>query len=292
MVFHVQEGDLDIKLKLQSLLHERGAKETGLEEFLTDLEETESIEGTWWVAMDSTDQPRGALTVRYLNDLSYLRSVWTRVNHIEEAQLASRALLAEWLAHSKDKTKKFQADLPFFSPLITSLMDNGFQKEKILLSSYELNTDWYSEELPEGYTMRPVDIEEFDFIYDNLVKPDLDRASPIYITKGAFIEFGTQLPDTAKNSWVGVEDNEDILVGFAASFLSIENDEPRAVLYGPHSKEPKILRCLIGETLTFWKSKNINKIRILRVSEFHPSIENYFNMKLSHETIRYSINRK
>ncbi|MHA2032901.1 MAG: hypothetical protein ACXAC2_12870 [Candidatus Kariarchaeaceae archaeon] len=290
MVFQVQEGDGDMKMKLQSLLHEHGAKETGLEEFLIDLEETESFEGTWWVAMDSAHQPRGALTVRYLDELSYLRSVWTRVNHIEDAQTASKALLTEWLENSKTQTKKFQADLPFFSPLISSLMESGFKKEKILLSSYELSTDWYAEELPDGYTMRPVDIDEFNYIYDNLVKPDLDRASPIFITKDAFIEFGSQLPDTAKHSWVGVEDESGKLVGFAASFLSIEKDEPRAVLYGPHSREPKILRSLIGETLTFWKSKDIGKTRILRVSEFHPSIENYFKMKLSHETIRYSIN--
>ena len=38
MVFNVHKGDLDMKQKLQSLLHERGSEETGLEDFLTDLE--------------------------------------------------------------------------------------------------------------------------------------------------------------------------------------------------------------------------------------------------------------
>lgn len=291
MVFKVHEGDNDFKQKLQSLLHEQGAKETGLEDFLTDLEETESKEGAWWVVMDSSNQPRGALTVRYTKELSYLRSIWTRVNHIEEAQSASKALLSQWVGTTRFETTKFQADLPFVSPLISSLMETGFKKEKILLSSYELINDWYAEELPEGYSMRPVEISELSIIYDTVVTPDLDRASPIYITKEAFIEFATQLPDTAKNSWVGVEDDRGKIVGFAASFLSLERDSPKAVLYGPHTKEPKILRCLIGETLTFWKSKGIANTRILRVSEFHPSIENYFNMKLSHETIRYSVNR-
>ncbi|MCE7736324.1 MAG: hypothetical protein GPJ54_15695 [Candidatus Heimdallarchaeota archaeon] len=291
MVFNVHKGDHDIKQKLQSLLHERGSEETGLEDFLTDLEETESIEGAWWVVMDSSNIPRGALTVRYMNELSYLRSVWTRVNQVEDAQSASKALLSQWLETPQDNTKKFQADLPFFSPLISSLMETGFKKEKILLSSYELTTDWYAEELPDDYSMRPVEHDELSMIYDTLVKIDLDPASPIYITKEAFIEFGAQLPESAKSSWVGVQDNHGKLVGFAASFLSLVKDEPNAVLYGPHSNEPKILRCLIGETLTFWKSKGINNIRILRVSEFHPSIENYFKMKLSHETIRYSVNR-
>ncbi|MFV2013965.1 MAG: hypothetical protein ACC656_00920 [Candidatus Heimdallarchaeota archaeon] len=291
MVFHVHKGDQDFKQKLQSLLHERGAEETGLEEFLTDLEETESIKGAWWVALDISNQPRGALTVRYMNKLSYLRSVWTRVDQIEDAQSASRALLSQWLETSRSETQKFQADLPFFSPLISSLMDTGFKKEKILLSSYELTNDWYAEELPDGYAMRPIEISELSVIYDTLIKSDLDTSSPIYITKDAFIEFGSQLPDSVKSSWVGVQDNKGKLVGFAASFLSLVKDEPKAVLYGPHSVEPKIVRCLIGETLTFWKSKGINDTRILRVSEFHPSIENYFNMKLSHETIRYSVNR-
>ncbi len=290
MVFQVRKGDSDIKLRLQSLLHERGDDGTGLGQFLLDVEETESTKGNWWVVSDSTNQLRGALTVGYLQELSYLRAFWTDEFVVEDARYASKALLSEWVATSKTQAKVFQVDLPFFSPLISSLMETGFSKERILITSYTMIADWYSEELPEGYVMKEIEIEELPIIYDTLIRPDLDRASYIFISKGEFINLGNQLPEVAKNSWVGVEDDQNTLVGFGASFLSIEKDEPRAILYGPHSREPNVLRSIIAETLSFWKSKGISKVTIIRVNEFHPSIENHFNMKLSHETIRYSVN--
>ncbi|MHA2402735.1 MAG: hypothetical protein ACXADH_07055, partial [Candidatus Kariarchaeaceae archaeon] len=73
MAFEIFDGSPKVKNMLEILLHEKGSKETGLEEFLKDLDETESSSGNFWVALDSKGQPRGALTVRYLNDLSYLR---------------------------------------------------------------------------------------------------------------------------------------------------------------------------------------------------------------------------
>lgn len=290
MVFQVRKGDSDIKLRLQSLLHERGDDGTGLGQFLLDVEETESTKGNWWVVSDSTDQLRGALTVGFLKELSYLRSYWTDEFVIEDARYASKALLSEWVTASKTQAKVFQVDLPLFSPLTSSLMETGFSKERILIASYSTTTDWYTEELPEGYAMKEVETDELPFIYDSIIRPDLDRASYIFISKDEFIKLGNQLPEAAKNSWVGVEDDQNTLVGFGASFLSIEKDEPRAVLYGPHSREPSVLRSIIAETLTFWKSKGISKLTIVRVNEFHPSIENDFKMKLSHETIRYSVN--
>lgn len=289
MVFQVREGNSDMKLRLQSLLHERGDDGTGLGQFLVDVDETESTNGNWWVVTDSSDQMRGALTVGFLKELSYLRSYWSGKYQIEEAKSTSKALLSEWLTSSKTQAKVFQVDLPYSSTLISSLMETGFSKERILITSYNVEADWHDEELPENYTMRAVEIDELPLIYDTLIRPDLDRSSYIFISKSEFVNLGTQLPEMAKNSWVGVEDDQNTLVGFAASFLTLENEQPRAVLYGPHSKEPIVLRNLIAETLTFWKSKGISNLTIIRVNEYHPSIVEHFNMKLSHETIRYTV---
>ncbi|OLS28939.1 MAG: hypothetical protein HeimC2_03770 [Candidatus Heimdallarchaeota archaeon LC_2] len=290
MTFQVRKGDGDLKLRLQSLLHESGDDGSGLGQFLLDVEETESTNGNWWVVVDSSDQLRSALTVGFSNEFSFLRLFWMGNFQLEETGSTLKPLLIEWLASSRTQANIFRVDLPIFSPLISSLMDSGFSKERILITSYNVQTEWYTEELPEGYVMRAVNIAELPIIYDTIIKPDLDKTSYIFISKSEFVNLGTQLPDIANNSWVAVEDDKNILVGFAASFLTVEKEEPRAILYGPHSKEPKVLRNLIAETLTFWKSKGISRLRIIRVNEYHPSIENYFNMKLSHETIRYSVN--
>ncbi len=283
----VIEGSPNVKSMLEVLLHEKGAKETGLREFLKDLEETEAISGSWWAVMDANKQPRGALTVRYLNDTSYLRSVWTRVSRMEDAKAAAKELFGKWIKNSRKGTKKFQADLPLTSPLTQYITDSGFKKYKILLVAYDLETSWDFEELPENYIMRSVNRDELDKIYKNLVSPDLDQSSPIYISPEAFRGFAIKLPDSALQSWVGVEDDTGKLVGFGASFLSIEKEETRAILYGPHSKEPIVLRSLIAEMSTYWKSNELDNLRILRVNEFHPDIIDRFSLKLAQSTIRY-----
>ncbi len=49
MTFEIFDGSPKVKNMLEILLHEKGSKETGLEEFLKDLEETESSSGNYWV---------------------------------------------------------------------------------------------------------------------------------------------------------------------------------------------------------------------------------------------------
>ena len=287
MQFLIQEGNSDIKSKLQSMLHERGPRETGLKEFLVDLEETENLRGSWWVAVDYYGVPKGALTVRYINNFSYLKSLWTDVDQIEDATLASKALFDEWMKVGRSTTEYYQVDLSVFSPLIHSLEELGFQKEKILQSSYSMKTGWFTEELPEGYTMRGVETEELSFIYDHLIGPDLDPSSPIWVEKEGFTKFASELPDTARNSWVGVEDDDGEIVGFGASFLTLDRESSRAVLYGPHSKEPKVIRAIVSEMATFWKSRGVDSMLILRVMEFHPAIIEQFHMKLFQKNIRF-----
>jgi hypothetical protein len=287
MAFEIFDGSPTVKNMLEILLHEKGSKETGLEEFLKDLDETESSSGNFWVALDSKGQPRGALTVRYLNDLSYLRSVWTRVSKVDDAKVASKELLKRWIKTARRGTKIFQADLPMYSPITSSILDAGFNRDRVLLTSYDLETGWLAEDLPEGYIMRPVQREEHDLIYRKLVAPDLDPASPIYVSPEAFRNFSIQLPDSALKSWVCVEDDQGEIVGFGASFLSLERNETKAVLYGPHSIESDVIRAIIAETSSFWRSNDIDQLRILRVSEFHPNIINHFNLKQTHSTIRY-----
>ena len=191
-----------------------------------------------------------------------------------------------WITKAKKGVNRFVADLPHQSPLIDSLLSAGFHKEKVLLTSYKVETDWYDVDLPNNFQMRPVKRSEFIPLYQKLIKPDLDPASPIYVDEDSFLAFTRNLPDSALKPWVVVEDEKGELVGFGASFLSLEGEKTRAILYGPHSIDPQVLRTIIGEMLTYWKSKNIDFIRILRVSEYHPNIVKEFNMELSHETIR------
>lgn len=297
MPFRVREGDSSIKQQLEALMHEKGAKETGLQEFLVDLDRTEKIHGDWWVAFDQFDEPRGALTVRYIDEstdekLSYLRSVWTRVNTYNDAKVSAQALISTWIDDSKgDGLSRLQADLPFNSPLIQSVEMKGFSKEKTLLTSYEMSTDWYVENLPEAYNLRPVKSSEYEFIYDNLVYPDLDLDSPIYVSKEGFYSIIKSMTEEMKETWVVVEDSFGSPVGFATSFLGQENNDNKAIMYGPHTFEPDIYYTLIGEMLTYWKSHGINKMRILRITEFDESIVSHFNMNLIYGTLRYSLEK-
>ncbi|MCH8907346.1 MAG: hypothetical protein IH840_09685 [Candidatus Heimdallarchaeota archaeon] len=286
-MFQIVNGDPDVKSHLQLLLHEQGAQETGLEEFLMILDETEKSYGSWWVAVDEFKEPRVALTVNYHDDLSYIRAVWTRVFDMEDAELASKQLLEQWVTNSKRRVKKFQADLPLYSPLVNSLLETGFTKEKILRATYEVATDWHAEDIPDGYEMRGVTREELPEIYDKLIGPDFDPSSPLYIRKGDFLGFVSNLPDSAFNSWVVVTDDEGRKVGFAGSFLSIDRKQPVAIMYGPHSKEPVVTRAIIAEMLSYWKSVEIKKLKILRTNEFHPNTIQRFDLDLVFESIRF-----
>jgi hypothetical protein len=88
-------------------------------------------------------------------------------------------------------------------------------------------------------------------------------------------------------AWVLVEDDQGKKVGFGASLLSVEKKETKAILYGPHSREPQVVRALISEMSSYWRSNDVDTMRILRISEFHDSIINQFSLKLIHSTIRY-----
>lgn len=295
--FDVLDGNQMTKEILIETLHDKGDRKTGLKEFLTDLEETEERSGNWWVAVDQYDKPRGALTVRFIEgeQMSYLRSIWTRVLRTEDQYIASKALLDAWMSNADDRVKKYQADLPLYSPLIQSIQQAGFQKEKMLLASYTVETDWMISDLPTGYRMRPVEKDELHQIYLDIVEPDLDPASPIYVSEEGFLMFTQRLPDKAMESWVVVENEDNEIIGFAASFLNqgpkSDDDTKQAVLFGPHTKEAKIHIAIIKEMMTYWRSHGIESIRILRVDEFYPSVIDELDLELSNSTIRFVLDK-
>ncbi|MDH5404611.1 MAG: hypothetical protein OEY49_19070, partial [Candidatus Heimdallarchaeota archaeon] len=173
-MFQVLHGSDDTKNILVDILHSQGGNETGLKEFLKDIEEIENGNGNWWIAVDENKVPRGALTVRYINELSYLRYIWTMIYKNEDQSILYNALLNAWIENSRQGTKQYQIDLQIYSPLIKCVMDAGFRRQKLLLTSYEIKSDWYNTELPLGYVMRPVRREELDLIYQKLIAPDLD----------------------------------------------------------------------------------------------------------------------
>jgi len=295
--FEILDGSDATKEILIETLHSKGDSRTGLKEFLSDLEETEERAGSWWVALDQNENPRGALTVRYLEDenMSYLRSIWTRVLKTEDQYVASKALLDAWMRKDDQRVKKYQADLPLFSPLIDSIEQAGFQKEKMLLATYELETDWAISELPTDYLMRPVKREELHQIYLDLIEPELDTASPIYVSEDGFLVFSQRLPEGALESWVCVENEAGKIVGFGSSFLnktSSEYDEKQAVLFGPHGTEAEVQIAIIKEMMAFWRSKGVDELKIFRVSEFYPSVVEALDLEMVNCTVRFILNRR
>jgi len=265
---------------------------------LADLAETEERLGSFWVAVDKNEKPRGALTVRYLEDsqMSYLRSIWTRVLRTEDQFSASKALLDAWMNDTNYQVKVYQADLPLYSPLTESVQKAGFEKDRMLMAYYDVETDWKISELPPGYIMREVRKEELPWVYQNLVEPDLEPASPIYVSEERFIAFTDRIPPEAMESWVLVENEDGKRVGFAASFINAVpthdgKDATQAVLFGPHSSEAKVQIAVIKEMMTYWKSKGLQSLRIIRSTEFYPSVEDALDLELVNSTVRFVLNK-
>jgi len=297
--FDVLDGNQKSKEILIETLHNKGDKKTGLKEFLSDLEETEERAGTWWIAVDEYDKPRGALTVRYIEgeQMSYLRSIWTRVLRTEDQYVASKALLDAWMSNTTNPVKKYQADLPLFSPLIESIEQAGFHKQKMLMASYIVETDWEISELPPGYQMRPVTREELPSIYVDLIEPELDPSSPIFVSEENFMLFIQKMPEEAMESWVVVEDENEKIVGFAPSFQnrtpSQEEEDPKqAVLFGPYGTEAAVQIAILKEMMTYWQANGIDEIRVLRVNEFYPSVSMEIDLELINSTIRFVLDKE
>ncbi|MHA2501339.1 MAG: hypothetical protein ACXAE3_00510 [Candidatus Kariarchaeaceae archaeon] len=295
--FDILQGDEQSKEMLIEILHTKGEKQTGLKEFIADLEEAGDAKGSFWVAVDTDDNPRGALTVRYLEDeqMSYLRSIWTRVLRTEDQFIASRALLDAWMRDTSFDVKIYQADLPLYSPMTENIQRVGFRKERILIAHYDVETDWADSELPPGYLMRGVEEEEMPWIYHNLVEPDLDPSSPIYLTEKGFLSFVSRVPKEAMESWVVVENEEGHRVGFAISFINAVRDRDgeirQAVMFGPHSTEAEVQTAIIKEMMTYWKSKGMDDLRIVRSAEFYPSVKKAIEPELVSSTVRFTLKK-
>ena len=275
MIFNVLVGK-DLVLETLHNFINSYEEETGLEGFVQEISNL-SDSYQHFVALNERGEARAAMSCGIEGQNSYLQMSWSFVFKSDESSLAAKSLFSSWLENVD--VLSYYINLPVTAPVIGELEKMGFVKQNFVLSSYKANTEWYNAELPDNYRFVPYNRDLNEIIYDELIAPDLIVNSPIYVSKKNFIEMTHRLDESAFQSWVMVidEESQDV-VGVCGSMLSIEKGVLTPVIYGPHCRDTELYGPLLSEMLSFWKSKEKNEVKILRVEPFRTEIIEMFKL--------------
>jgi hypothetical protein len=275
MIFKILVGKELVLETLQNFISSY-EEETGLESFVQEISNLPDAY-QHFVALNERGEARAAMSCGVEGQNSYLQMYWSFVFKSDESSLAAKSLFSSWLENVK--VQSYYINLPVTAPVIGELEKMGFKKQNFVLSSYKTSTEWYNIELPDVYRFVPYNRDLNEIIYDELIAPDLVVTSPIYVSKNNFIEMTHRLDENAFESWVMVidEESQDV-VGVCGSMLSIEKGVIKPVIYGPHCRDTELYGPLLSEMLSFWKSKEKDEVKILRVEPFNSEIIEMFKL--------------
>lgn len=236
----------------------------------------------WWIAFNNKI-PRGVILVHdnLSNNHSFLEYLWLNVPGKKLLESIVKALLKQWINTSKKNFTHLYVDITENSTIIESLKYFNFKFDKDLMNVYYAKTRYINTEPIDGVYLRKPEDEDFAYIYDNLVEPDLDRESPIYVDKTQFLHFAHNSPEIRDN-WLVCVNEGDAIIGFGASFLQKHKDHVVPALYGPHSLYEDVENLMIREFITHWKIKGQKNLRIIRMHKLKE--ETAESMLLTHST--------
>lgn len=284
MIFNVLVGKKLVLETLQNFINSY-EEETGLEGFVQEISNLPDAY-QHFVALNERGEARAAMSCGIEGQNSYLQMYWSFVFKSDESSIAAKSLFSSWLENVD--VQSYYINLPVTAPVIEELEKMGFVKQNFVLSSYKTKSGWYNAELPDNYRFVPYNRDLNEMIYDKLIAPDLVRNSPIYVSKKNFIEMTHRLDESAFQSWVMVidEESQDV-VGVCGSMLSIEKGILKPVIYGPHCKNIDLYHPLLSEMLSFWKSKEKEEVKILRVEPFNSQIIEEFKLDMDTSVVSF-----
>jgi hypothetical protein len=290
----VLAGDIQTRALLEDVVTRDSNMSKYLRPFLQILDEkidSDDPNVNWWVTIDEiTDTVNGFLSVVTVNNNSYLEHAWTNIRSKEEFQITTEMLTKTWVKEKKSKVNNFHVDISPNSGIIKGLENVGFYFNKFLLTVYNIPTDYYESNIAQDFIQRKPEINELSKIYNELILPDLDKDSPIFITEDQFSTFDQTLHNIREN-WILIESTSGQYLGFGASFLEKRGEQISSVLYGPHGVSRDIIDFLMAEFLTHWKLHGQQKIRLLTIQPFDYDIEYKYNMERvdKYSKIRYTL---
>ncbi len=284
MEFLIEYGNDEVKNKLIEFLNSNVNEDMGLEEFLSDLNDTIEKGGDYFVAFEN-EIPRGAISVIDKQNISYLQSMWTRTETMQAALDTTKELVDAWI--SNIEKERYVADLPHASPIGFGLLASGFHEEKSLFNSYEVKCDYSTNDENTSFRLVPFNKSWAYSVYNDLILNDIPNVSPLFISYEQFNDLIQRTPDENFKSWTIALDNDDELVGFGASMMIVENNKMQPVLYGPHGINDNVVDLILSEMLSYWKMNNVDKIKIMRTNPFPRNIIKKYDMKLKKSITRY-----
>jgi len=249
-------------------------------------EETMDTSRNWWIAYNTKkEKVVGMITVRNESHESFLEDAWMSTTSRDELQYTVTALIEEW-----EKSLRVNDSMIIIlgakSRMADDFYEMGFSIDKPLLITYKAPTKIYISEDDDSYFLRKPELSDLERIYDELIQPDLDRDSLIYISRENFLNFKKNFPVFKENGLLVTSEN-GVLLGFGASFLDPSRNHP--VLYGPHGLTEEISDRIISEFLTYWRLNGKKDLTLLRNSYLPLSIEEKYLFKLLREetVLRY-----
>lgn len=289
--FVILKGDTTTRNLLENAMTSDVEVDKQIRPILNNLDKLSELhnEIAWWVAM-LENKPVGLLSAIYFEEQSQLLYTWVRPDMIDEFNDIVRTLANEWVEMSDQEI--YYIDMEPESDLIEAIKSANFKFHQSILTVHQVNTQFAHVDIPDNLYLRKPEDNELGKIYDELIEPDLFKGSPIYITREQFLHFAKNLPEISEN-WILCTDENDNLLGFGASFLQESLGGVSPVLYGPHTPSLEIEEILISEFLTFWKMKNQDEMRILRVNELDNFLKDKYNItKLNELSVNRYIYRK
>ena len=284
MIFSVLMGKELVLETLHNFINSY-EEETGLESFVQEISNLPDAY-QHFVALNERGEARAAMSCGVEGQNSYLQMYWSFVFKSEESSLAAKSLFSSWLQNVD--VSSYYINLPVAAPVIGELEKMGFVKQNFVLTSYKTKSGWYNADLPENLRFVPYNKDLNEIIYDELIAPDLVVNSPIYVSKKDFIGMTHRLDENAFQSWVMVidEESQDV-IGVCGSMLSIEKGVLKPIIYGPHCKDLELYTPLLSEMLSFWKSKEREEVKILRVEPFKSDIIDMFKLEVDTSVVSF-----
>ena len=249
-------------------------------------EETMDTSRNWWIAYNTKkEKVIGMITVRNETRESFLEDAWMSTTSSDELQYTIAALIGEW-EKSLRVSNSMIIILGAKSQMADDFYEMGFSIEKPLLITYKAPTKIYISDDDNSFFLRKPELSDLEGIYDELIQPDLDRDSLIYISRDNFLNFKRNFNVLKENGLVVTSEN-GVFLGFGASFLDPSGSHP--ILYGPHGLTEEISDRIISEFLTYWSLNGKEDLILLRNNYLPVSIEEKYLFKLIREetVIRY-----